>query len=112
MITPTVGRIVYFRPGNGMRAIMHVRDDQPMRADIIYVWNDRRVSLNVDDHEGRRHFIPTVQLLQDGDTPPKDGSYAYWMQYQKDVAAGKIAPTLHAAGAPHVSTKGTELDSH
>ena len=30
----------------------------------------------------------------------------------RDAAKGEIKPTLHAAGAPHVSTKGTELDSH
>ncbi len=110
MITPTVGRVVYFHRGNGARSRMIVRGNQPLRADIVYVHDDQYVALNVDDHEGNRHFMPKVFLLQDG--PPVEGlSYAYWMPYQKAVAKGEIAPTLHAAGAPHVSTKGTELDS-
>ena len=112
MITPTVGRVVYFRPGNGARSRMRVRGGQPLRADILFVRDDRHVALNVDDHEGQRHFMPDVLLLQDGETPPIGDSYCEWMPYQKAVAAGKIAPTLHAAGASHVSTKGTELDSH
>jgi hypothetical protein len=86
MITPTIGRVVYFRPGKSARKIMTVRDDQPLRADIVYVWNDRTVSLNVDDHEGKRHFLETVTLLQEGDFPP-DASYAEWMPYQRGQAA-------------------------
>jgi hypothetical protein len=111
MIVPTVGRVVYFHPGEGARSRMHVRGDQPLRADILYVYGDRHVALNVDDHEGQRHFIPHATLMQDGDMPP-DGSYAEWMPYQTAVAKGQIKPTLHAAGASHVSTKGTDLDSH
>ena len=119
MITPTVGRVVYFRPGNGARSRMHIRPgnltggpEQPCRADIVYVWNDRNIAVNVDDHEGQRHYFSPVVLIQDGEKPPKGLSYCEWMPYQKAVAKGEIAPTLHAAGAPHVSTKGTELDSH
>jgi hypothetical protein len=108
---PTVGRIVYFRPGKGARSMMNVRDDQPLRADIVYVWSDRNVSLVVNDHMGVHHFLEHVHLAQEGDLP-YDGSYCEWMPYQKAVAKGEIAPTLHAAGSPHISTKGTELDNH
>ena len=111
MITPTVGRVVYFRPGNGARSRMHVRDQQPCRADIVYVWNDRNIAVNVDDHEGQRYYFSPVVLIQDGEKPPEGLSYCEWMPYQQAVAKGEIKPTLHAAGAPHVSTKGTELDS-
>jgi len=52
-----------------------------------------------------------ITLRQEGDPLPS-GSYCEWMPYQKAVAKGEIAPTLHAAGAPHISTKSTELDSH
>ncbi len=100
MITPTVGRVVYFRPGNGARSRMFVRDSTPLRADIVYVWNDRRVSLNVDDHEGKRHYFPDVILIQDGEIPPGDGSYCEWMPYQKAVAKGEIKPALHAQRPP------------
>ncbi len=112
MITPTVGRVVYFRPGEGARSRMIVRGNQPLRADIVYVHDDQYVALNVDDHQGKRHFMPKVFLLQDDVKPVAGLSYAEWMPYQKAVAKGEIAPTLHAAGAPHVSTKGTDLDSH
>ena len=99
MITPTIGRVVYFRPGNGARSRMHIRDHQPCRADIVYVWNDRNIAVNVDDHEGQRHYFSPVVLIQDGEKPPEGLSYCEW-------------PTLHAAGAGHVSTKSTELDNH
>jgi hypothetical protein len=71
---------------------MIVRDNQPLRADIVYVHDDQYVALNVDDHEGKRHFMSKVFLLQDGDKPPLGGSYAEWMPYQKAVAKGEIAP--------------------
>jgi hypothetical protein len=87
MIVPTVGRVVWFRPGNGSRMMMHVRDDQqPLLANIIYVWNASRVSLHVTDHEGHTHFLPTVQLLQASETPPPC-SYCEWPHASKNPAA-------------------------
>jgi hypothetical protein len=91
---------------------MMVKGDKPLRADIVDVHDDRHVALNVDDHEGKRHFIPRAFLLQEGETPMDGLSYCEWMPYQKAVAKGEIKPTLHATGAPHVSTKSTVLDSH
>ena len=87
VITPTIGRVVHFRPGPGARAVMCVRSEQPLCAHIINVWNERRVALHVIDHEGHTHFIASAQLLQDGDMPPTNISYCEWVQYQRDVAA-------------------------
>lgn len=112
MITPTVGRIVWFYPGNGARSRMNAIGDQPFRADIVYVSDTRRVSLNVDDHLGMRHFVAGAMLLQDDDRAPEGVSYAMWMPYQKAVAKGEIPPTVHATGSPTIATSGTELDSH
>ena len=113
MMIPAIGRVVYFRPGNGARFRMRIRDQaQPCRADIVYVWNDRNIAVNVDDHEGQRHYFSPVVLIQDGEKPPEGLSYCEWMPYQIAVAKGQIQPTLHAAGAGHVSTKSTELDNH
>jgi hypothetical protein len=39
--------------------------------------------------------ICSVHLHQDGEDRPKEG-FAEWMPYQKSVAKGETAPTLHA----------------
>jgi hypothetical protein len=112
MIIPTVGRIVYFRPGEGAKSRMNILGDQPCKADVLFVHPDGTVNLLVIDHRGCGLVKENVLLIQDGDTPPEGLSYCEWMPYQKVVAKGEIKPTLHAAGALHVSTKSTELDSH
>jgi hypothetical protein len=90
MITPTIGRIVWFRPNNeSHKATMNIVDSiQPLKADIVYVWNDQMVNLFVVDHAGIGHSLGSIHLVQDGDPPMRDGiSYAEWMPYQKGQAA-------------------------
>lgn len=96
MIAPTVGRIVWFYRSADMNLMR--MDEQPMAAIIAYVFDARTVMLMVIDHGGQPTPLNVpVQLLQDDDTPPVAGhAYCTWMPYQKAVAAGAIAPTLHA----------------
>lgn len=92
MIKPTVGRKVWYRPtafdksGPGG---MHAALDQPLDATVVYVHSDRMVNLLVVDHMGRSFPKTSVQLLQEGDTPPAvtgGGGYAEWMPYQQGQA--------------------------
>lgn len=93
MIAPSVGRIVWFRPGANT-GTMTARGDQPLAAQVVYVWNDRLVNLLVTDHIGTTHALSSVQLVQEGDERPAGGAYAEWMPYQTGQAA------KHAAAAP------------
>lgn len=94
MITPTVGRIVWYR-GYGT-----VPEAQALPAMIVYVHNDRLVNLaRWDQHGDPLAGMQRVQLVQDGDPAP-DGHYCTWMPYQTAVAKGEIAPTLHAESKP------------
>jgi hypothetical protein len=82
MITPTVGRIVWYRP------IGPQADEQPWAAIIVRVHTDRVVNLTVFDHDGYGKPKQGVQLLQEGDAVPSaGGGYCEWMPYQKGQAA-------------------------
>ena len=84
MITPTVGRIVWFEDG--------VRKTQA--AIITYVWSDTLVNLTVFDPNGIPFSQTSITLEQD--VPTGALPHCRWMPYQKAVAKGEIAPTLHA----------------
>lgn len=71
MLKPTVGRIVYYREGEGVRA-----------AIISHVWDDACVNLMVIDQNGNS-FSRTIVV---------QGAEAYqwdWMPYQKAKAEGR-----------------------
>ena len=89
MITPTIGRVVLVHRGA-------FATDQPEPAFITYVWNDRMVNLGGFDRNGHPFACTSVKLLQDDDPEPSEiESFAYWMPYQKAVAAGYIPPVQH-----------------
>ncbi len=93
MITPIIGRQVWFRPGLPLTHDFHVIDpSQALAATVIYAHGDRLVNLQVIDHIGKHHFVRDVLLLQDDEYPGPDGDYAEWMPYQKATAG--IAPVL------------------
>ena len=48
------------------------------------------------DSNGFPYRETSVDLLQDDDPKPEGKPFATWMPYQKAIAEGKIAPTLHA----------------
>lgn len=94
-ILPTIGRVVYYSPERDSSGACNMTQfgTDPLRADVIYVWEDGKVNLNVVDHAGQTYFEPEVRLVQDGEALPADGSdYAYWMPYQIAAAAKTEAP--------------------
>lgn len=80
MITPTVGRVVWFHPEANM--------DQPYAAIIAHIWSDRCVNLAYFDANGNSRSATSVPLVQDEDRfAGPDAFYCEWMPYQKGQAA-------------------------
>jgi hypothetical protein len=102
MIEPTVGRIVLYHP--------HVDEKEhltappapgaPLAAMIAGVESPRIINLLVADAHGNPFGRAGVFLVQDGETPPTDISYAEWMAYQKGQAAKteKLETQISGAG--------------
>lgn len=91
MIKPTVGRVVLyhpaFEPDSGT-------NEKTFAAIVCYVWSDTLVNLAVFDENGVSFSQTSVPLFQgEGERPAQ--SYCEWMAYQKAVASGETAPTLH-----------------
>ena len=80
IITPTVGRIVWFTP---VRPDDYVTDHggQPFAAIVTYVWSDRMINITAFDHNGDPKPHTSVDLIQEGDPKPAQ-RYAEWMPYQ------------------------------
>ncbi len=100
IIPPTVGRKVWFYPGNTRGDMIVMPSNgvpQPLDATIVYVSNDRCVNLLVADHGGKLHALTSIHLVQPGD-PLHDGGYAMWMPYQVGQAK------KHAAAPAEPST--------
>lgn len=96
MIKPTVGRVVWYVPGNWDKEIMQV---QVCAAIITYVWSDTKVNLAVFDGNGVTYGRHDVLLIQEGDERPKDGRFCEWMPYQKGQAAKTEELEKQVAGA-------------
>ena len=95
LITPTVGRKVWYWPFGHQREKLAVFDDtQPCDATVTYVWNERMVNLHVVGPAGAMMQINSVLLVQDGDSLPtiEHGGYAEWMPYQKAQQAKADQP--------------------
>ena len=78
MITPTIGRVVWFWPAGA-------KVEQPFAATISYVHSDSMVNLSVIDANGNQFAATSITLVQD------DANHALpfcqWMPYQKGQAA-------------------------
>lgn len=98
MISPTIGRVVWYRPSLTDHATMKIIDDQPLSAMIAYVWSDHLVNLTVSDHGGATHARPSVALRQGDEHDPADAPFCEWMPYQKGQAA-KTEATAAELGA-------------
>ena len=98
MITPTVGRVVWYWPPKNATSSYADGGTQPFAALIAHVWSDTCVNLAIFDANGEPFGAPTtsVLLIQDGNERPTGGHFCEWMPYQKAVAEGKIKPTLYA----------------
>jgi hypothetical protein len=90
MITPTVGRVVWFYAANEDGG--HYG---PFAALVCAVKDTPFVNLFVISDEGETYSKRKVRLIQDDDPTP-ESDYCAWMPYQKAVAAGTLPPTLHA----------------
>jgi hypothetical protein len=92
-ITPAIGRIVLFKHRD-----VEGRFADELPAIITRVHNDSCVNLMVF-HDGM-DARPWSSVVHTDDFEAS-GQYTgwRWMAYQKAVAAGEIAPTLHAAPA-------------
>lgn len=87
VISPTVGRVVWYRPAP-TDVDMAYTYHQPLAAIIVLVHHDQKVNLAVFDANGVPHGRTNVRLMQDADqVPPKDEAFACWMPYQQGQAA-------------------------
>jgi hypothetical protein len=103
IITPTVGRRVWFHPVEGVEvrgpgAMVILDREQPLDAGIVFVWGDRLVNLDVTDHEGRHHALTSVPLAQPGDPRPTNGLWCEWMPFQKGQAKAQIETKVYSDG--------------
>lgn len=95
MIKPTVGRVVLYRPHPMLDSTPIVdAPDTRYAATVAYVHSDKFVNLSVVDSNGNQFAREHVELVQDNE--PHVGQ-CEWMPYQKAVASGAQAPTLHAS---------------
>lgn len=86
MITPTIGRKVWFWPVSEQQMMQH-SPDQALDATIIYVHSDSHVNLHIIDHNGREHVRINMFLFPDADITKRPGSScATWMPYQQGQA--------------------------
>ena len=107
IITPTVGRKVWFRP-NGTTKLqvqnmpsvhlgpLSLMDAvSPLDATVVYVWDERTVNLSVQDHYGQSFLATSVPLVQEGDAIPGGGFYCEWMPYQVRQAKKDQEPPVN-----------------
>ena len=100
MIKPTVGRVMWYRPGDYLIGLVEHDPAQPMTAHVCYVWNDNMVNLLVIDHAGNTQVRTSVPIVQDGSPYTAGPSpYAEWMPFQKGQAAKTEAAEAKLAGA-------------
>ena len=78
MISPTVGRVVWYWPEPHPV-------EQPWAALVAYVHDARCINIGGFDRNGVPFSRTSVQLLQDDDVPR--GGCCTWMPYQKGQAA-------------------------
>lgn len=98
VITPTVGRKVWYRPsasdltGPIPMYGSRVATAQALDATVIYVHGDRMVNVLVTDGMGKQFPVLSCTLLQGDDVPAADadgvvvGRYVEWMPYQQGQA--------------------------
>lgn len=94
MITPTVGRVVWFWPSKGLqdpvgaaKHFVYKDASRPCAGIVAFVWSDDCVNLLVVDQEGNQHPFTSVRLIQGDEPRPEAQAFCEWMPYQKGQAA-------------------------
>lgn len=93
LITPTVGRVVWFYPdANSAEApfARHPEGKGPYAALIVHVWSDEMVNLCVLDAVGTPHPRTSVHLVHEDDGGWA-APYCTWMPFQKGQAKAQDA---------------------
>lgn len=100
MITPTIGRVVWFTPPKGDEKFENY--SAPFAAIIAYVWSDRCVNLMVATPQGTPLGFTSVTLVQEGDARHDDyGRFCQWMPFQLGQAKKhETVESLAAQPAP------------
>lgn len=76
MITPTVGRVVWYYPDGASQSSVGA---QPCAATVAYVHGDGRfINIGYLDCNGNSKAATSVRLIQEGDEQPDD-PYCCWM---------------------------------
>lgn len=95
IITPTIGRKVYFYEGPSTTTTPMACYDtkQPFDATVVYVWGPTCVNLRVTDHAGATHTRSSVPLRDPSGSDVQGAEYfATWMPYQVGQAK-TVAPS-------------------
>ena len=85
MISPSIGRVVWYYPPG------HSRDQQPWPALIAFVKSERYINLGGFRADGTPFDARDVFLVQEEDRAVPENGYATWMPYQQKVAAEAAA---------------------
>lgn len=88
MITPTIGRVVWYTPHESEG----LTDDksQPLAAMVCYVHNQELVNLVVHDANGHSYSKTSITLFQ-GDATECPAGSCCWMPYQQAQAKKEAA---------------------
>lgn len=107
MIKPTVGRKIWFIPGDTdtqdyQYELLQDNDypdkSQPLDATVVGVRSDGTVNLFVLDSGGNAFAHVSVPIYAEGEDIPEDTSYAMWMPYQVSAAAKDNTSVQPATG--------------
>ena len=94
-ITPTVGRMVLYVPGDE-EPIPHM-PGEPLAALVAKVNDDGTLNLGIFDANGKNWPRTSVVLVQDGEPQPPP-PFCKWMAYQVGQAAKTEALEKQLAG--------------
>lgn len=97
VITPTIGRKVWYYPNGEAPGLMEAVDKSPMDATVVYVWSNGTVNLVVNDHYGRHWAFESVMLRQHDQPAPTQEHYCEWMPFQ--VGQAKAVADVGKVGA-------------
>lgn len=79
MITPTIGRVVWYNCPDYVNV-------QPHAAIVTFVHSDTRINIAAFDSNGNSYPVTSVFLWQGEGERPVNECFAEWMPYQKGQA--------------------------